>query len=801
MKMKKINALLISGLTALSSLAVEPSDLIIYINPGHGGYDSDDRVINLYPFADGDTSTFAESKSNLGKGFRLRELLWEKGYNVVMSRVTNTTADDLGLTTIGRLANAAEADLFLSIHSNATGTANRVNFPIIFFRGYDDEPVYPEAKVWATEIDNHLLTNNATIWTSTNTNVRGDWSFQPSWGTQGYGVLRALTLPGALSEGSFHDYIPEAYRLLSSHYYWVEGWNFSKAVNEHFGIAGVDYGGIAGRVNDERVLRTGDYKMFQEDLLAPVNGAVVELWDASGTTKIEECVTDELYNGMYSFRNVAPGTYKLKYSSPIHYADECDVTIEADKITYVNPKLKKVRSTPPVVLSYSPVWSEGADSVLCNEPIVLNFNWDMDVESTEAAFSIEPAVEGTFTWEDQNYRLVFTPNDTYATSTKYTVKLAASAQHAGGMAMENPVEFSFITTNRNYMEITGLFPNEGDPVHYDGASIEVRFDKYPNVTPILDQIKCYDSTGATVGLLKRGMKYSKTGDEYGYFRIPFIKDLTIGETYTLELSNAIADKDGITLKESVSLKFNAVDAGEAKSDPSIETMEDAALYSQNDDGCVNLVSSAVTSSTGLFDKCVSFAYEFVGTEGGEAMWQRSSLAELSATSADALGVHVYGDLTGNEVYLQMTSETDVKYAKLCDMTFLGWRYIVVPLTMLEGVNAYKVSGVKITQDASMISRKGAVMLDNVNLIANGAGIESVTSDDSSLMIYPNPASEYLISSADGIIDCIELVSMSGQVVARAEGNVLNVSEVAEGSYLARVFKSGGYIVKKVVISH
>lgn len=796
-----MSALLVAGLTALSSVAVDPSDLIIYINPGHGGYDSDDRVITLHPYADGDTMTFAESKSNLGKGFRLRELLWEKGYNVVMSRVTNTTEDDLGLTTIGRLANNAGSDLFLSIHSNATGTTNRVNFPIIFFRGYDDQPVYPEAKVWATEIDKHLLTNNATVWTSTNQNVRGDWSFQPSWGTQGYGVLRALTIPGALSEGSFHDYIPEAYRLLSSHYYWVEGWNFCKAVNEHFGIAGVDYGGIAGRVNDERVLRDATFKMFQEDVLAPVHSAVVELWDATGTTKIDECVTDALYNGMYSFRKVTPGNYKLKYSSPIHYPGECDVTVEADKISYVNPKLKKVRSTPPAVVSYSPLWSEGQDSVLCNEPIVLNFNWDMDVATTEAAFSIEPAVAGTITWEDSNYRMVFTPSDPYSISTRYTVRLAATAQHAGGIAMEAPMEFSFVTTNRNYMEITGMFPNEGDMVHYDGASIEVRFDKFPNVLPILDQIKCYDSTGATVGLYKRGMKYSKTGDEYGYFRIPFIKDLTVGETYTLELSGEIADKDGITLKDSVSVKFNAVDAGVEKAEPSIETMEDATLYAANEDGCANVDTSKVTLATGLFDKCVSFGYEFAATEGGEALWLRSSVTELGATSLDALGVHVYGDLTGNEVYLQMISETDVKYVKLCNMTFLGWRYIVVPLTMLEGTSTYKLSGVKITQDASMISRTGAVMIDNVNLIANGAGVENIGYNDSKLVVYPNPVSEYLIGSTDGIIYRIELVSMNGQVAASCDSNVLNVSETANGTYIARIFTSEGVSVRKVSVVH
>lgn len=801
--MKKILALCIAGIATISASAVEPKDLKIYINPGHGGYDSDDRVITIHPFTSGDTATFAESKSNLGKGFRLRELLWEKGYNVVMSRVTNTTDDDLYLSTIVRLANQSGADLFLSIHSNATGTANRVNFPIIFFRGYDNEPENPESKVWATEIDKHLLTNNATIWTSTSQNVRGDWSFQPSWGTQGYGVLCGLTIPGSLSEGSFHDYTPETYRLLSSHFYWIEGWNFYKAVNEHYGISGFDYGGIAGRINDERVLRDATYKMFQEDVLAPIHGAVVELWDATGTTKLEECITDSLYNGMYSFRRVTPGTYKLKYHSSTHYADECEVTVTADEITYANLKMKKVRSTPPAVLSYSPVWSEGGEPVLCNEPVVINFNWDMDKESTEAAFSIEPPVEGTITWEDQNYRMVFTPNDTYDISTKYTVKLAATAMHGGGTTMEAPIEFSFFTTNRNFMTITGMFPKDGEPVHYKSANIEVRFDKIPNVTPILSQVTVTDSQGNAVQLNKRSMKYSKAGAEYGYFRIPFTKSLTTGETYTLTLSEEIADKDGITLQNGLTINFTAVDAGEAKDDAAVETMEDATLYVQNEQGCTNLNTSTVSNdaTNKLFDtNCVDFTYEFTSTEGGEVLWSRTSFAETAITDADALGVHVFGDLTANEVYLQMTSEDDVKYVSLGQMTFLGWRYLEVPMTgVLEGGKTYKLSGIKMTQTPSDMSRTGAVKLDNINLIKDGSGIENVTIE--SLTVYPNPASEYIIANVDGIIDHLELVALNGAIVATVNGNIINVSDVADGTYLLNIYTEGVRTVRKVVVKH
>lgn len=787
--------------TVLSASAVEPSDFTIYVNPGHGGYDSDDRVMTIYPFTSGDTATFAESKSNLGKGFRLRELLREKGYNVVMSRVRNTTADDLGLSTIVALSNASNADLFLSIHSNATGVTARRNYPLILFRGYDDAPELPASKVWATHVNTHLLTNQATVWTSTNMNVRGDWDFQKAWGTQGYGVLRGQTMAATLSEGSFHDYIPEAYRLLNDDFYWLEGWNFRKAVNAYFGIEGVDYGGIIGRLNDERVMREGDFIMYDDDKLATIQAAKVELYDETGTTKLDEKITDNLYNGIYAFRKLAPGKYMVKCSSETHYPVENVIEVVADEVSYWNPKMKKVRNTPPVVTNYSPVWTSDSAALLCNTPIVFDFNWDMDVESTEAAFSIEPPVEGTFTWEDQNYRMIFTPNNPYEISTLYTVKLATTAQHGGGMTMENPVEFQFFTTDRNFMAITGLYPNEGEEVHYKGAQIEVRFDKIPNVIPILNQAKVYDSAGTAVALNKRAMSYSKAGAEYGYFRLPFTSNLKIGETYTLELSSEIADNDGITLQDGLSLKFTAVDAGTVKTDAVVDAMEDATIYTQDEQGSVSLVSSkvAANSSLKLFDsKALAFTYEFESTEGGEVLWTRAA-SDVNTVSTDALGVHVYGDLTGNEVYIQMTSSEDVKYVKVCDMTFLGWKYIVVPMTDLEGGKVYNMTGVKVVQNASIISRTGTLYLDNVSHIADGAGLEEVLMPE--LKIYPNPVSELLIADADGIIERIEVIAADGVIAASAASNVVNVSELPEGVYFAKIYKNGTFATRKVVVKH
>ena len=180
---KKYITVSLAVLAAVTAGARSAEGIKIYINPGHGGHDADDRNVVIAPYTQGDPNGYWESNSNLDKGLALRDMLEAKGYTVQMSRITNTSDDDLPLSQIVKYSNASGADLFISIHSNATGTSNRVNYPIMLFRGYDDAPVKPEDKVFATILDEKLLENQTTVWTHTSPNIRGDWSFYKSWGT------------------------------------------------------------------------------------------------------------------------------------------------------------------------------------------------------------------------------------------------------------------------------------------------------------------------------------------------------------------------------------------------------------------------------------------------------------------------------------------------------------------------------------------------------------------------------------------------------------------------------------------
>ena len=71
---------------------------------------------------------------------------------------------------------------------------------------------------------------------------------------------------------------------------------------------------------------------------------------------------------------------------------------------------------------------------------------------------------------------------------------------------------------------------------------------------------------------------------------------------------------------------------------------------------------------------------------------------------------------------------------------------------------------------------------------------------SNITIHPNPATDYIIANGDALVKTIELTSMNGQTVARADGNVLNVSDTPAGTYLVKVtMASGASTVKKVVV--
>jgi len=352
--MRKIFVLLTFAITLVLNIkAADFTGTKIYINPGHGGWDANDRNLATINFPLGDTLGFYESKSNLLKGLHLRDLLQANGATVIMSRTKNRTEDDRSLSEIAAEANYNNVDAFLSIHSNAVGNNIGTNYLLLLFHGKDLKPKIPSSLTMCNASWPRLMSNQLTVWThyTTSTNIRGDSTF---YGTYGLGVLTPLTVPGFLSEGSFHDYNPEAHRLLNVDYCKLEAMNFYRSYCDYFQKTLPATGIIAGfaKGKDETINNAKFvYKAGTHDRWLPLNKANVKLMNAAGDS-LANYQVDSLYNGIFAFHNLMPGTYKLRITATGHTTKDTTLNVLAATTSYarmllVNPNIVVAKDTTP----------------------------------------------------------------------------------------------------------------------------------------------------------------------------------------------------------------------------------------------------------------------------------------------------------------------------------------------------------------------------------------------------------------------------------------------------------------------
>ena len=306
--MKKI---FLSALMLCASVVGMTGAEKVLINPGHGGYDSDDRGIPM-PLS---VPMFWESEGNLTRGLYLRDFMTEMGVSYSITRVTNTSADDLNLTYIATLSNNY-GGRFISLHTNG-GTAS-ANYTIAFFRGATSSPygeVISPSKAMglalAQEHHNHMITNE----TYTTPRSQSDYAF---WGWN-YGVLRTNNRAGYLIEAWFHDYRPETLRLKSDHYNKFLAWQTARAFQKSPGGVGTLKGCIIGDVRDlTKSCGYTNYDTRGRDSYLAINNATVTLYNSSGT-QLQQVKTDSYCNGVFAFFGLATGTYTIKVTGVSGY--------------------------------------------------------------------------------------------------------------------------------------------------------------------------------------------------------------------------------------------------------------------------------------------------------------------------------------------------------------------------------------------------------------------------------------------------------------------------------------------------
>ena len=87
-----------------------------------------------------------------------------------------------------------------------------------------------------------------------------------------------------------------------------------------------------------------------------------------------------------------------------------------------------------------------------NEPVQMYFNSYMDLSSVQNAFTIHPAINGSFQRGTKHSTstknaITFTPGSNYQKNTKYTVTISIAAKDFHGTALMEPYTFTFVTSS------------------------------------------------------------------------------------------------------------------------------------------------------------------------------------------------------------------------------------------------------------------------------------------------------------------------------------------------------------------
>lgn len=196
----------------------------LFLDPGHGGEDRANR---------GPAGDAIEADVNLRVALALRSLLVRAGATVVLSREKDTS---IALAERAPLAASAGAELFVSLHHNATGKGDHItNFSSVFYHARPGHPAFHAANhdiARYIQRDMSYAMRNASAPSSpTFDGTLSDFDIYPN---SGFAVLRGATMPAVLVEGSFFTHPHEEQRLALEEFDRIEAWGVFVGLGRYF---------------------------------------------------------------------------------------------------------------------------------------------------------------------------------------------------------------------------------------------------------------------------------------------------------------------------------------------------------------------------------------------------------------------------------------------------------------------------------------------------------------------------------------------------------------------------------------
>ena len=196
----------------------------IFLDPGHGGEDRNNR---------GPAGDAVEADVNLRVGLALRDFLTQAGATVFITRTKDTSVT---LKDRQAIAVASGAEIFVSLHHNATGSVDDVtNYCSTYYHAREGSPEYHPANHdiarYIQRDVSYAMRDASPPFSPTFDGTLSDNDIYPN---SGFAVLRQNPLPAVLIEGSFFTHPPEERRLADPEFNRIEAWGIFLGLGKYF---------------------------------------------------------------------------------------------------------------------------------------------------------------------------------------------------------------------------------------------------------------------------------------------------------------------------------------------------------------------------------------------------------------------------------------------------------------------------------------------------------------------------------------------------------------------------------------
>ncbi|MDE1548164.1 N-acetylmuramoyl-L-alanine amidase [Jeotgalibaca caeni] len=182
----------------------QPKKKVVFIDPGHGGSDSGANYYNT-----------KEKDLNMQIAFRVEKHLKAAGFDVIMSRTTDVFVDHS--TERSKMANASNADIFISLHNNAMPGNSYVNGIETFWYKYDPE-YQPAINKDKHNDPTRLRESEKLAHAVQNSLISATGAYNRQVQRETFAVLRETKLPAILVEFGFMSNLAELNKLKTSSY-------------------------------------------------------------------------------------------------------------------------------------------------------------------------------------------------------------------------------------------------------------------------------------------------------------------------------------------------------------------------------------------------------------------------------------------------------------------------------------------------------------------------------------------------------------------------------------------------------